>query len=635
MNAKYTRILHYLRTQQDWTSSSQIADSLGISKRSIKTYISELNNLEKGMILSSKKGYLVEPQKVTPFLTEVENSIPQTPKERVEYVVKRLLNANGSLKLYELVDELFVSDMTLKGDLRKVKKRLAEHQLELICSRDLVQMAGLEKNKRKLMSSLLYRETNEQFLDMEELKKFFKGYDVEFIRDVVVEAFSTFHYFTNDFSLTNVILHLAIAIDRMKNGFIFSRQVDAEMKLEKESTIAHAIAEKLEDHFGLDYTEEEIRDLSLLISSSGTSFNFMHLQTSDLYKIAGARCLGLVEKILEDLRMNDYVVIDDSDFLIRFTLHIKNLLMRLENRFISKNPLTSTIKLNCPSIYDCAVHVSYTIKEETGFSVCEDEIAYIAFHLGYALEIQKQSNAKITCSILFPFYYNYTLQVAEKISRTFSDDLLIQHIVTNESDLDYLTSDFIISTVQLNTVAKVPSVIIDPFFTGVSEIKVRNKIKELKERKQKNSFKRNIEAIMDEQLFEISSSYGTKEETLSRMCAIMQQKGFVDAGFLFNVLEREEMSSTAFGRFAIPHAMKMNAEKTGMFALLHEKGLEWGGQTVHLVLLFSVNKDDTSMFHEVVDSLATILTEEKNLSSVLFAKDYSSFVEVIVQSLNA
>ncbi|WP_342042721.1 BglG family transcription antiterminator [Bacillus sp. OTU2372] len=630
MNIKYRNILRHLSTQQDWTSSAQLANSLGISKRSVKTYIADINAMEKELIISSKKGYRVEIEKLTPFLNSLEKSIPQTPKERAEYLLKSLVNADGPRNIFDLSDELYISEVTLKGDLRKVKKRLADYNLELRMSGDSIEMVGQEKSKRKLMSSILYSETNDNFLDIDKLRSSFEGYDIDYIRDVIAEVFSNFHYFTNDYSLTNIILHIAIAIDRMENGFIFSKQVDGEASLEKEYKIAIEIAKRLEEHFGVEYSEGEIRDLALLISSSGTSVNFMHLQLSDLQDVAGIRCLNLVGKIIEDLRSNYYIVIGDPDFLVRFTLHIKNLIMRLENDFVSKNPLTSTIKLNCPSIYDCAVHVSYTIKEETGYTMNDDEIAYVAFHLGYALEMQKQAHSKITCAILFPFYYNYNVQITEKLTKQFGEDLLIQHIVTNEGDLNVLNCDLIISAVQLNSVPKIPYVLINPFFTSVDQNKVAQKINDLKESKRKNSFKSNIEAITEQQLFEMIDFTGTKEEILTRMCTIMEQKEFVDSNFLANVIEREAMSSTAFGRIAIPHAIKMNAKKTGMFVLISDRGIKWGDLTVNVVLLFSVSKDDRRIFHEVVDSLATIFTVDGNVSLIMNAEDYKSFVDILV-----
>ncbi|MBT2655158.1 PRD domain-containing protein [Bacillus sp. ISL-18] len=630
MNNKYEKILRYLSTQQDWKSSAQLASFIGISKRSVKTYIAELNSMEKGLISSSKKGYQVDLEKLNPFIKKMATTIPQSPKERAEYLLKSLVNADGPLNIFDLSDELYISEITIKGDLRKVKKRLADHNLELKISGDFIEMVGQEKSKRKLMSSILYNETNDHFLDIDKLKSSFEGYDIDFIRDVVAEVFSTYHYFTNDYSLTNIIVHIAIAIDRMENGFVFSKQVDKEATHEKEYKIAIEIARRLEAHFAVRYCEEEIRDLALLISSSGTSVNFMHLQLSDLKDVAGGHCLNLVGKILEDLQTYYYIVIEDPDFLVRFTLHIKNLLMRLENHFVSKNPLTSTIKLNCPSIYDCAVHVSYTIKEETGFTMNDDEIAYIAFHLGYALELQKQAHSKITCSILFPFYYNYNVQLTEKLVKQFGEDLLIQHIVTNEGDLNTLNCDLIISAVQLNSVPKIPYVLINPLFTSMDQNKVASKINEIKETRRKDSFKRNLGTITGEQLFDIIHSEGTREDTLTRICEIMEQREFVDTGFLTNVLEREAMSSTAFGRIAIPHAIKMNAKKTGMFVLINEKGIEWGDLTVYVVLLFSVSKDDRRLFHDVVDALAAIFNEDGNISRVMNAVDYQSFVDLLV-----
>src|SRR3954467_6891124 len=144
----------------------------------------------------------------------------------------------------------------------------------------------------------------------------------------------------------------------------------------------------------------------------------------------------------------------------------------------------------------------------------DDEIAYVAFHLGYALEMQKQTHSKITCSILFPFYYNYNVQLTDKLVKQFGEDILIQHIVTNEVDLNAINCDLIISAVQLNSVPKIPYVLINPLFTNADQNRVANKINELKETRRRNSFLKNLEAITGEQLFDIVHSPGRREDTL-------------------------------------------------------------------------------------------------------------------------
>ena len=57
-------------------------------------------------------------------------------------------------------------------------------------------------------------------------------------------------------------------------------------------------------------------------------------------------------------------------------------------------------------IYDISVSLAATIKEKTGISINDDEIAYIAFHLGSALEAQKSLTEKITVALYCPSYYD-------------------------------------------------------------------------------------------------------------------------------------------------------------------------------------------------------------------------------------
>jgi lichenan operon transcriptional antiterminator len=112
----------------------------------------------------------------------------------------------------------------------------------------------------------------------------------------------------------------------------------------------------------------------------------------------------------------------------------------------------------------------------------------------------------------------------------------------------------------------------------------------------------------------------------------MEEKKLVSPGFLSNVKERELMSSTAFGYMAIPHGIKMNANKTSMFTLINKKGIRWNDQIVNIIFLFAVSKDDKRIFHDIIDSLASILTEEKNVLEIMNATDFSTFVDMLVNA---
>lgn len=73
-----------------------------------------------------------------------------------------------------------------------------------------------------------------------------------------------------------------------------------------------------------------------------------------------------------------------------------------------------------------------------------------------------------------------------------------------------------------------------------------------------------------------------KDERMIDVLSIMSNKlielDYVKDDFLMNVLEREELSSTAFSFFAIPHSINMDAKRTTIAFYLNKNGIEWDGK---------------------------------------------------------
>ncbi|EQC81480.1 PRD/PTS system IIA 2 domain protein [Enterococcus sp. HSIEG1] len=335
-------------------------------------------------------------------------------------------------------------------------------------------MIGTEKAKRQLIHQTLLSELDNHFVDMTKLQESFIDFDLDYIKEIIAELFSDYDFFTNDYALTNIVIHLAIAVDRMKGNFQ-SPEAEAQAPHSIHPTvlkISEKIAEKVAERYGIRFPKEEIRDLAILISANGTSVNFTQISPDELEKVTDKNCLDLVRKILAKVDELYFIDGNEPEFFIRFALHIKNLLYRINNGYSCRNPMTETLKKECPLIYDCAVQVSHVIQKEIGYTISEDEIAYIAFHLGYALEIQKQRTNKINCTILVPHYYNMNIQVMEKLQKNFSDDLEIQNILTSEKELQYVDTELIVSAVKLKQVIATPYVIINPFLP----LKIGNKL---------------------------------------------------------------------------------------------------------------------------------------------------------------
>lgn len=636
MKSKKKKLIQLLLQTQSATSAV-LADALGVSVRTIKTYVHDINDELPGTIHSSYEGYSIDKQKAQQLLLNNVNHIPQNSDERVSYIINQLIHHNSAaaLDVYDLCDELYISLSTLKNELNKVKKKLQAFDLTLTTKGDLVACTGLEKNKRKLLSSILYDESNVNFVNLKSIQNAFVDIDISFIRATILEIFDKYHYFINDYSLINLVLHVTIAIDRIRNNNINTQDIRTlpDVRLH-EYELATEIAHRFEEHFHITFSDAEIYEMTLLIISRATTIDYKSINLDNLETFVGKDCLDLVQLLISDINAFYYIDLSEPEFLIRFALHIHNLLVRSKNDYFSKNPLTDSMKSSSPLIYDASVNMARIIQEQMGITINDDEIAYIAFHLGSTLEAQRDLTTKITAILYCPNYYDINLRITDMINRHFAQDLLIKYILTDESELDKVKdADLLISTIPLSRPTNLPLITIQLFFTKKDQELLRNELTDLKKKKKKKEFEEYLRELIIPDFFERRNGLRDEVACIHYMVEKMRRKGYVNASFQKDVLEREELSTTAFGSFAIPHAMKMYAKKTGMNILISEEAIHWKEHDVYFVLMLSFNKNDRHIFNEIYDSITMILSDSENLKKILACQDYESFIQTMVALL--
>ena len=530
-------------------NTNLLANHLNVSVRSIKNYVREINEEYPEAIHSSREGYRLDMELAKSILDETADHIPQTSEERVIYILNQLINHHQeeAIDIYDLCDELFISLSTIKNELQKVK--------------------------RKLLSTLLYNESNVNFVNLKSLQNSFLDIDIPYIKNTVLQIFEDYHYFINDYSLINLVLHITIAIDRIRKNNINTTSIDQQPAVH----------------------------------------------------------LNLVKELILDINSFYYIDLSEQEFLIRFALHIKNLLVRSKNNYFSKNPLADGIKTSCPLIYDVSVSLAATIKEKTGISINDDEIAYIAFHLGSALEAQKSLTEKITVALYCPSYYDMSLKVTDVIKRYYSDELLITNILTDESDFDKIKdTNLIITTIPVSVITSIPMIQISIFLNQKDRQLLNEKIETIRKLKKRSVFEGYLKELLLPDFFEVlKSGFSTEKECITYMVNKLIVHGYVDDEFENEIISRENMSSTAFGSFAIPHAMKMHAKKTGMNIVISETPISWNQQDVYLVLMLCFNKSDRYIFNEIFDPITMILSTPENVKKLCGCQSYEDFISTM------
>lgn len=633
MKNQLIQLVRILINEDEPVTSTKLADMLNISPRSVKNYIQEINGISDAAIQSSHHGYTIDKDKARNILESSQSTIPQTAKERETYVINRLLQ-KPAVNVNDLCDEMFISYSTFKTSLPKIRAILDKNDLELIVQGDVLLVKGLEKNKRKLLSGLLYSESRNSFVNYESMNKAFPGIHVEYIKDVILDEFRKHHYFINDYSLENLVLHVAISIDRIRNGYVTTQQNVYEKAIRShEHELAEDIIHRLEKHYQIVFNASETTEFTLLILSRASNLDYQTVTMDNIREYIGDDVYNLTQDIINEFCNYFYIDLSQSEFFVRFALHIKNVLIRANSDYFSKNPLTKSIKQNCPLIYDAAVNAARIIHDRTGIYLNDDEIAYIAFHIGGALEIQNTLKSKLNVSLFCPNYYNLSLQMSEKITSRYGDSIVIDNLIRDEEEIKHTKGDLIISTMPVDTVMSVPVIVVSPFLNDQEMHAIGQKIDDIRKEKKRNTFRQELTLLVRPELFIKKKQMKSKDEVIHVMAETLVKEGYATKNFEEEVKDRDAMSSVAFGNFAVPHAMRMHEKKTGMAVMILDKPVQWNDQKVQLVMMLCFNRNERYIFNQVFEPITMILTEPGAIKNVLQAKNYQEFIDSLVNML--
>lgn len=150
----------------------------------------------------------------------------------------------------------------------------------------------------------------------------------------------------------------------------------------------------LEVKYDIQFNESERYNFILLLSSKTTLLNYQSLTSDSLIHYVDEQYVNLSKKLLQQVHERYFIEINDDEFFVKFTLHIRNLLFRAKYEQMVKNPLTYELKDSYPLIYELAVFISNQIQFMENIHIKEDEISYIAFHIGSYFERRKNWRRK-------------------------------------------------------------------------------------------------------------------------------------------------------------------------------------------------------------------------------------------------
>ena len=97
--ARQDRVIALLSREGDWVTAAELADVVGVTPRSIRSYVTALNARVPGglVVESGPLGYRAGPDAMTALRAAVDTA---TPRERVHRLVRALLDGRDGIAVF-------------------------------------------------------------------------------------------------------------------------------------------------------------------------------------------------------------------------------------------------------------------------------------------------------------------------------------------------------------------------------------------------------------------------------------------------------------------------------------------------------------------------------------------------------
>jgi lichenan operon transcriptional antiterminator len=637
MADKTPQLLEHLSRADGWVPAGELADRIGVSTRTVRSYVTAVKSAASPLevIASSPSGYRLNHDEYAKYLAmaESDDASPERPRERSTYLINRLVQSSGGLDVFQLAAALFVSESTLDADLRRVRAAAQEAGLELVREGSSVRLSGPEDALRRLMSRVFRDETARGPLNVRRVQDAFGVGDLSAFKTDLIGLLHEEGYAVNEFGLEGVLVHTAIALERSRTGH--SRDDAA---VAGSDGLEGALAPLIVKHFGSALPDGELSSLAdLLTTRVGTREPPAGRAGSDEGARVPSDDLEFVRALLDRAGREFLVDLDDDGFLVRLTMHVGNLARRARSGAVTRNPLTRSIKTSYPLTYELAVFLASEMQRHYSIIVSDDEIAFIALHVGAHLERRAAPADEVSCTIVSPGYHDLGELLRDRLARSFGADLRIERVIDRtDPAAEDLSSDLIVSSAP--TLARTENVVlVQPFPTEADIDAVRSAIARIRRHRRRARLKDELLLYFDERLFLRNVSAPDPDTMIRALGERLVLAGIADQRYVDGVIERERLSSTAFTEhLAVPHSMTMSATRTAIAIALNDSPMPWGDNRVNVIALAAFSDADRAAFQTVFEQFVEVFVNHADVQRMLRgADDFPSFIDELVRLIDS
>ena len=617
--------LRLLREYQKPIPGQQFSQLLNVSPRTLRYEVKAINQIAgQPIILSSKEGYSLSEEPAV--LQQIQDCRVDDDQQLEKQLILSLLECKEA-SIYDLAQEYYVSESTIYGLIKRIMPKFHSFYLSLQRHGEWLSCQGKETDKRRMLSHFFFAEANSLATTLVNFDDYFSPFSLAELAQMIHQTLEELNVQIDDIYIKNIIICIAVCVQRMLNGYPSDRSEAEENKLilscsPRLTRFVDSVCGQLESQLKLTFTEADKATILAFITGSFPEENEQILQNESFR--------GQIRKLLDKTFRHFQLELDYSAVFDNFILHVHFLLLRCRHQNFFHNDFATSLRTSHPFIYDVAVYLAYQLEKTFDVIIPGDEIGLIAIYLGsIATYVPTYDLPRVIC--ICPQYHELRKLMVQQLTEKLSCTLDIIKIVSSLSEItDQDHADFYLSTVRteknLNDLIQ-----ISPILSPIEIHRIEKKNLEFMKVQKRRRLRQNLLRFFDDQLFFCNHGLTTEGEILAFFDKQLQQMGVIDDQFMDSVWQREALSSTAFfNRFAVPHSLEKAALTTKVVYYYSDEPIRWYDSRVNLVLLILSSNDDEQS-SKIYNLIFDILIDESCYKKMILCrsrKELMDFLEI-------
>ena len=628
---KILQILEHKRS----ASLEYLEKKLNVSAKSIKNDIKELNEIFDGNALiqfklGKYKLYVLEYKQFERIKENLylHDDFFNSPKKRMAYVIKRLMNDENPVLTEDLAFEMSIGRTTLVGDLKKIREALEKYNIKIVGKTNTgLKLQGEEIDIRLFVLENLYEEIyKDHELDYdvkEELDKIFL--------DLKLEGSTR----------KQIIKFLTVLIDRLVNGHSIDElnETYEDLIYTDQINVSNNISDRIEKIFGIKIPDNERVFMTLPIVGMRTPMDIDRVKNLEITE----EVIDLVLDIIKLIKLEMNITITPGNLLDEFTYHISFMLNRLKYGIKIKNPVLDEIKEKYMVPYKLAELTKILIEDRTKKKVSKDELGFLAVYFSvFISENSYEQNKLCSIAIVCGTGKITARLIAAQLRKIVDIDTRLEMFSDSQVNKELLDQfDLVLSTIRIECDTVTPIIYLTEIF---DENQLKNKIESVRYTEKLNipmlqGMESLVLSLLDEEKFFILDSDKSYMENVDYMIDSLYGLSYVDKGFKERIHSRESKSTMVFDEYiALPHAINKGTDKIifsiGVFADGKKKEKDDKLKVIFLLAIPDIEEKDDDILVKIYDEIIAISKDKQAVENIAKVKNYRELLLYFIKQDN-